>query len=149
MKLKIPLIIATTAFFLLINNICLFSSQEAYSVKMKNGESFVVALNKSVTIKNIWNKGTLKEWEIIVKVLRLTKEGVQVEIKSPTFLGKDYNTATFIKIGETVNIIQSEEISTKIWLKELAEEKAVFCIKILSSSPAPTVSSLFDVDYKD
>lgn len=146
MNLRFNFIVATILTLLFLNSACLFSNQKGCLAKMKNGETISIGLNKTAIIKNIWEGESLRDWNIKIKVLAIKKGGAQIQVTSPTFLGEDFNESKFIKIGEFISIIQSEEITTKVELNKLAANKATFSLKVQSAPPAPELSKSFDVE---
>lgn len=115
---------------------------------MKNDESIAIGLNKTAVINNIWKDDQLKDWSIKIKVLALEGKKAQLQVTSPTFMGKDFNETKFLAIGEHLLIIQSEEITTKIELEKVYSDKVILSFKIQSAPPAPELLDTFDIGEK-
>lgn len=135
-------------FLLVSNNACLLSTQRGCLIKMKNNDTVTLGLNETAVIKNIWKDISLKDWSIKIKVLALEDNRAQLQVISPTFMGKDFNETKFLTVGEYLLIIQSEEITTKIELEKVYMDNAALSLKIQSAPPAPELLESFDIEIK-
>lgn len=149
MNFRFPFIILTILFLLCCTSTYLLSNQREDLIKMKNGNTLSVGLNKTAVIKNIWKDESLKSWSIKIKVLAIEKETARLEIASSTFLGKDFCEAKLMKIDESISIIQAEEVTTEIRLVKLVANKVNLSLRIFSAPPAPSLSEKFNVELQD
>ena len=90
MNSKFHFITLIVIMLLSLSSACLLGNQKGCLIKMKNGETINIALNKTAIIKDIWEDESLRDWNIKIKVLALKKEEAQIQVTSPTFLGKDF-----------------------------------------------------------
>lgn len=147
--MKFFLAILILIVFLFFNNACLLSNQKGCSTKVKNGDILSIGLDKTAIIKNIWKDISLKDWHIKIKVLAIGKENVKLLINSSTFLKKDFCEAKSVKIGETITIIQAEEVITKVKLDKIFTDRVSLSLEILSEPPAPKLSGSFDIELTE